>query len=92
MYLKKVDGPRQVTLPDGSVLSRADLPPAETRRWVASRKAIVVRAVAYGLISESEALKRYSLSDEEFALWRAAVETHGENALKVTTLQKYRQL
>lgn len=92
MYLKKVDGPRQVTLPDGSVLSRADLPPAETRRWVASRKAIVVRAVAYGLMSESEALQRYSLSDEEFALWRSAVEAHGENALKVTTLQKYRQL
>lgn len=92
MYLKKVDGPRQVTLPDGSVLSRADLPPAETRRWVASRKAIVVRAVAYGLMSESEALQRYSLSDEEFALWCSAVEAHGENALKVTTLQKYRQL
>ncbi len=42
MYLKRVDGPRQVTLPDGSVLSRADLPPVETQRWVASRKAIVV--------------------------------------------------
>lgn len=92
MYLKKVDGPRQVTLPDGRVLSRADLPPAETRRWVASRKAIVVKAVQYGLITESEALQRYALSDEEFALWRAAVESHGENALKVTTIQKYRQL
>lgn len=92
MYLKKVDGPRQVTLPDGSVLSRADLPPADTRRWVASRKAIVVKAVIYGLMPELEALQRYSLSDEEFALWRAAVESHGEKALKVTTIQKYRQL
>jgi len=92
MYLKKVDGPRQITLPDGRVLSRADLPPADTRRWVASRKAIVVKAVIYGLIVESEALQRYSLSEEEFALWRAAVESHGENALKVTALQKYRQL
>jgi len=26
MYLKRVDGPRQVTLPDGSTLSRAGLP------------------------------------------------------------------
>jgi len=68
------------------------LPPADTRRWVASRKAIVVKAVIYGLIVESEALQRYSLSEEEFALWRAAVESHGENALKVTALQKYRQL
>jgi hypothetical protein len=92
MYLKKVDGPRQVTLPDGSLISRADLPAPDTRRWVASRKAIVVRAVIYGLISESEALERYSLSEEEFALWRAAVESHGEKALKVTSIQKYRQL
>jgi hypothetical protein len=92
MYLKKVDGPRQVTLPDGSVLNRADLPPVETRRWVASRKAVVVKAVIHGLITESEALSRYSLSEEEFASWRSAVDAHGEKALKVTTIQKYRQL
>jgi len=52
----------------------------------------VVKAVIYGLIVESEALQKYSLSEEEFALWRAAVESHGENALKVTALQKYSQL
>lgn len=92
MYLKKVDGPRQVTLPDGSILSRADLPAADTRRWVASRKAVVVKAVLYGLISEADALERYALSEEEFALWRQAIETHGEKALRVTTIQKYRQL
>lgn len=92
MYLKRVDGPRQVTLPDGTVLSRADLPPPETRRWVASRKAVVVKAVIHGLISEKEALERYALSEEEFASWRSAVEIHGEKALRVTALQKYRQL
>ncbi len=92
MFLKKVDGPRQVTLPDGSHLSRADLPPDDTRRWVASRKAVVVKAVLYGLIPESEALERYALSAEEFALWRDAIAVHGENALKVTAIQKYRQL
>ncbi len=92
MYLKRIDGPRQVTLPDGSILTRADLPPPETHRWVASRKAVVVRAVVYGLLTEAEALDRYALSDEEFALWRSAVEAHGEKALKVTTIQKYRQL
>ena len=73
MYLKKVDGPRAVTLPDGSILTRADLPPAETRRWVASRKARVVKAVAYGLLSLKEALERYALSEEEFELWRDAL-------------------
>ncbi len=92
MYLKRVDGPRQVTMPDGSILTRADLPPADTRRWVASRKAVVVKAVQYGLITEAEALERYALSEEEFGLWRAAVERHGEKALKVTAIQKYRQL
>ena len=92
MYLKKVDGPRQVTLPDGSTLSRADLPEPQTRRWVANRKAVVVRAVIYGLITQTEAQERYALSEEEFCLWRDAVETHGEKALRVTTLQKYRQL
>jgi len=92
MYLKKVDGPRAITLPDGSVMTRADLPPPETRRWVASRKAKVVKAVAYGLISLKEALERYQLSEEEFDIWRKAVEIHGEKALKVTAIQKYRQL
>lgn len=90
MYLKKIAGPRHITLPDGTILTRADLPPTDTRRWVASRKAIVVKAVLHGLIEEGEALERYSLSDEEFGTWRAAVEQHGENALKVTALQKYR--
>lgn len=92
MYLKKVDGPRAVTLPDGSVLTQADLPPANTRRWVASRKAAVVRGVLYGLITQDAALKRYGLSAEEFAEWVRAVSEHGEDALKATSVQKYRQL
>jgi hypothetical protein len=91
MYLKKIDGPRAVTLPDGTILTRADLPPPETRRWVASRKALVVRAVGAGLLPLKEALERYSLSEEEFAFWQAAVEKHGEKGLKVTAIQRYRQ-
>ena len=91
MYLKKVDGPRSVTLADGSIMTQADLPPANTRRWVASRKAGVVRGVAYGLITQSEALQRYQISEDEFHEWVRAVSEHGEDALKATTLQKYRQ-
>ena len=91
MYLHKVDGPRSVTLPDGSIMTRADLPPDETRRWVASRKAAVVKAVVFGLISRKDALSRYALSDEEFAEWETAVAEHGEGALKATALQKSRQ-
>lgn len=92
MFLKKVEGPRAVTLPDGTIMTRADLPPTETRRWVASRKARVVKAVAYGLIPMKEALERYGLSEEEFEIWRHAVDVFGEKALKVTAIQKYRQL
>ena len=91
MYLKKIEGPRSVTLPDGSIMTRADLPSEGTRRWVASRKAAVLRAVAAGLITRKEALERYSLSDEEFSEWETAVGTHGEAALKATALQRYRQ-
>lgn len=91
MYLRKVDGPRAVTLPDGTVMTRADLPPATTVRWVASRKAAVVRGVLYGLIGRSEALSRYGLSEEEFQSWIKAVAEHGEAALKATALKNYRQ-
>jgi len=91
MYLKKVDGPRAVTLPNGTVMSQADLPPSDTRRWVASRKAAVVRGVVYGLITQSEAQRRYSISADEFREWVIAVTEHGEDALKATALQKYRQ-
>lgn len=91
MYIKKVDGPRAVSLDDGTVLSLADLPPRDTRRWVASRKALVVQAVHAGLISRAVALERYALSEEEFDLWAQAVESHGIEALKVTALQRYRQ-
>ena len=92
MYLKKVKGPRAVTLPDGSVMTRADLPAADTRRWVASRKAQVIKALSAGLISREEAIERYALSEEELDLWFEAVARHGIRALKVTKIQKFRQL
>ena len=91
MYLKKVDGPRTVTLPDGTVMSRAYLPEPGTRRWVASRKAAVVRAVSAGLLKSEEACTLYGLSEEELQAWCEAVQTHGEAALKATALQRYRQ-
>jgi len=90
MFLKKVDGPRAVTLPDGQVMSQADLPDPTTRRWVASRKAAVVRGVLYGLISQDDALASYGISAEEFSEWVRAVSLHGEEALKTTALQRYR--
>ena len=84
MYLKKVDGPRSVTLPDGSVFSRADLPPPDTVRWVASRKLAVVQGIAFGLMSRDEAMRTYGLSDEELDGWMRTARERGKDGLKVT--------
>ena len=92
MYLKKVKGPRAITLPDGTVMTRADLPDPAIRRWVASRKAAVVRAIDGGLIDGEEACSLYDISPEELSAWQSAVATHGEAALKATSFQRYRQL
>jgi hypothetical protein len=92
MYIRREKGPVYVELPDGSKLTRSDLPPVNTKRWVARRKATVVAAVDHGLIQASEACSMYRLSDEELETWRSAVHRHGAAALRVTALQKYRQL
>lgn len=91
MYIRREKGPVFVKLSDGSKLTRSDLPPVNTKRWVARRKATVVAAVDNGLIDATEACKMYRLSDEELDHWRAAVRKHGASALRVTALQKYRQ-
>lgn len=91
MYIKRPKGPVFVTMPDGSKISRADLPPASTRRWVASRKAMVVRAVDAGLIDAAEACETYNLTEEEFQSWRARAHQYGEKGLKATAVQRYRQ-
>lgn len=87
MFLRKIEGPRSVTLPDGSILTRADLPPEDTVRWVASRKATVVRAVRHGLMTSVEAMERYNLSEEELASWMKAIKEHGVSGLKATALR-----
>lgn len=92
MHIKRETHPISVSLPDGTQLTRSDLPSPQTRRWVASRKAKIVLAVTVGLISREEALSLYGLSDEEYEHWVVAVKNHGKNALKTTRLQKYRQL
>lgn len=92
MYIRREKGPVYVVLPDGTKLTRSDLPPPNTKRWVARRKAVVVTAVDFGLIEPTEACEMYRLSTEELDLWRSAVRNHGAAALRVTAIQKYRQL
>lgn len=90
MYVKKAARPRTVRLPDGRVMTLADLPTRDTR-WVASRKAAVVEAVDHGLLDRDEAIRRYDLSEEEFEAWTRAAHRHGRDGLKVTALQRFRQ-
>ena len=76
MFVKKISGPRTVTLPNGSILTVADLPPVNTR-WVASRKETVVLAVTHGILARDEALRRYgwpgNVRELENVLQRALV-------------------
>jgi transposase-like protein len=68
----------------------ANLPPADTQRWVVRRKAAVVAAVQSGKITLEEACRRYNLSEEEFRTWQRAFEAHGLAGLRATRLQQYR--
>ena len=83
-------GESYVIGPTGAPLTRSDLPPPNTGRWVIRRKAEVVAAVRGGLISLEEALERYSLTNDEFLSWQRAIERHGMAGLRTTSLQQYR--
>ena len=87
----KLVRPAHVIGPDGEILTLADLPPPETRRWVIRRKAKVVAAVRGGLLSLEEACQRYRLSVDEFVAWQRMIERHGVPGLRVTRIQHYRQ-
>jgi hypothetical protein len=68
------------------------LPPPNTTRWVARRKAAVVTAVLSGKMTIEEACHIYQLSEEEFLSWKCALERHGLAGLRVTRIQQYRRV
>ena len=82
--------PKAVTGPLGERMTRADLPPRDTMRWIARRKAEVVAAVSGGLLSIPEACDRYDLTLEEFASWQRAVEREGLPGLRISRAQFHR--
>lgn len=75
--------PNSVIGPMGRNLTRADLPPPDTTRWVASRKAQVVAAVDSGLLTIEQVMARYNLSHEEFVGWQHAMDRAGVSGLRV---------
>jgi hypothetical protein len=66
------------------------LPPPETRRWLARRKALIVAAVRSGRLTLEEACRRYALSIEEFLVWQRAAESEGLAGLQATASQRRR--
>ncbi len=77
--------------PPGRPMSKDDLPPANTKRWVIRRKAEVVAGVRAGIISREEACRRYTLSVEEFLSWQRLIDRHGFAGLRTTRIQDYRE-
>lgn len=67
-----------------------ELPPIDTTRWVARRKAAILAAIEDGRLSRSEACARYSISEAELRLWERAVACAGVPGLRVTRVQIYR--
>jgi hypothetical protein len=69
----------------------AELPPPNTIRWMARRKAAVVAAVRAGKITLEEACRYYQLSEEEFLGWQHAFDAHGLRGLSVKRLRGNRR-
>lgn len=77
--------------PRGRLMSIDDLPPPETERWVARRKAEVVAGVREGVISLEEACRRYRLSVDEYRSWERLYSRHGLEGLRTTRIKKFRR-
>jgi hypothetical protein len=72
--------------------TRESLPPPNTVRWVASRKASLVRAINNGVLTVEEASVRYSLSLEELLVWKSRLTRHGHRGLRSSRAQTYRAI
>jgi len=56
--------------PQGAILTPADLPSTNVKRWTVYRKAEIIAAIRGGLLSLEDACERYSLTVEEFVSWQ----------------------
>lgn len=75
--------PRQSTFSE-RMSPLESLPPPTTRRWVARRKAQVVKAVEAGLLTEAEACRTYRMTAEELAGWQRSLALAGVRGLLAT--------
>ncbi|MEO0343479.1 MAG: DUF1153 domain-containing protein [Pseudomonadota bacterium] len=84
MYVKKPNTPIAVRLPNGELLSLSDLPPRDTKRWVARRKLRIVQAILSGLVTREDMQNQYDISPEELEEWVLYGCHAGLDGLKVT--------
>jgi hypothetical protein len=80
---------KHVIGPGGHLLTIADLPPPDTKRWVIRRKAEVVAAVRGGLLSLEEACSCYALNSDEILCWQHCIDSFGIAGLRTTRTQFY---
>ena len=69
---------------------KSALPPTDTTRWVASRKAAVVAAVNAEVLTRADVERRYGVSEEELEQWINSLQKHGVGGLRATRTQAYR--
>jgi len=83
--------PESVIGPLGQPMTLASLPPRDTRRWNAHRKAELVAAVHGGLLTIEEVRGRYCIELEEFVSWQRGLDRLGLRGLCVTHSKKHRE-
>lgn len=83
--------PAMVAGPEGEPLTLLGLPPRETTRWTARRKAEVLAALNGGLLTAREACEWYALSIDEIEEWQSATDRGGVKGLRITRSQHYRR-
>jgi hypothetical protein len=76
--------------PEGMRLALADLPPPQTGRWVARRKAELVMAVRGGLLTIEDVCDRYALTLDEFLAWERAFARFGMAGLRARDVDYHR--
>ena len=91
MLRNVIAGSAKVTSSMVEDFTKENLPPRDTTRWVARRKAEVVAAVNEQRLSVSEACNRYQLTLEELVSWQRAVDREGTAGLRATRVQQNRK-
>jgi hypothetical protein len=70
---------------------KTNLPSPKTRRWVKSRKYLVIAAIKRGEITPEKAMADYMLSPEELNSWIVLFDSFGIGGLRATRVQEYCQ-